>query len=97
MMIEKLAPNKHIKFREARTSGFSLCWKGRKNGFCFEINLSNKKGNTYYALVNHAKKDIVFNSLWAEITFATIQDAFDWCNTFKSKNFQCLGDDANEN
>jgi hypothetical protein len=93
----RLLKDSCIKFRKVREkSGFNTLytWKGRKNGFVFEISLTQQYGNTYYATVQHTKKDIRFNSLWNKITFATLQDAFNWCDKFESKNFSCLGDDA---
>jgi hypothetical protein len=93
----RLLADSCIKFRKVRVKhGFSTSytWKGRKKGFCFEISLAKEYGNTYYSMVTHTKKDIRFNSLWSTITFATLQDAFDWCDAFESKNFSCLGADA---
>ena len=93
----RLLADSCIKFRKVRIkSGFSTSysWKGRKKGFCFDISLARDYGNTYYVMVTHTKKDIRFNSLWSKITFATLQNAFDWCDDFESKNFSCLGADA---
>ena len=85
-----------IKFRKVRVkSGFntSYSWRGRKKNFCFELSLVRERNNCYYATVTHSKKDIRFNSLCSNITFANIQDGFDWCERFESKNFSCLGAD----
>lgn len=87
---------KNIKFRKVRVKfGFKVTytWKGRKKDFLFNVSLGNKNAD-YYTTVSHITKDIRFNSLWSNITFATIQDAFDWCDNFESKNYACLGADA---
>ena len=93
----RLLSDSCIKFRKVRVKSrfnTSYTWKGRKKGFCFELSLAKEYGNTYYAMVTHTKKDIRFNSLWSKINFATLQDAFNWCDEFQSINFSCLGVDA---
>ncbi len=63
-------------------------YKGRKNGFVFEIYpyLSG-----WYCTVEHTKKDIRFNTLWIKFAFRELEDALAWCEAFRPENFECLG------
>ncbi len=88
--------SKEIKFRE-RTNQSRLSsnkfWTATKNGFKFEIK-NTYNSNKYYVVAKHKTKDIVFNSLWQEIEFDTLQKAFNWCNDFDYTKFKCNGVDS---
>lgn len=67
-------------------------YKGRKNGFKFDIILPLHDKGVYF-VVEHKDKDIRYNSLWENKKFKTKEDAFVYCEKWTPKGHCCIGVD----
>lgn len=50
-------------------------YKGKKNGIIYEIIINE----SIYILAHDIKKDLIYNTLWENKTFETLEKAVDWC------------------
>ncbi len=66
-------------------------YDGKKNNFEFTITCN---GGRYYVVAIHVKLDIRLNTLWINTDFTTFEDAEIFCDSFKYKEYACIGDDA---
>lgn len=67
-----------MKIREMKnTDVFSSVktYKGKKNGVIYKIIISK----CIYILAHDIKKDLMYNTLWENKTFETLEKAVDWC------------------
>jgi hypothetical protein len=65
---------KYIKFQNPY-------WEGKRNNIKFTISCYGT--DKFYVVADCSKSNEVFNSLWKEIVFDSLEEASEYCNSFK--------------
>lgn len=76
-----------MKFTEKRERWGESTYVGRKGGFIFTCSLHKYDGD-YYIMVFNPKTEYRLNSLWKEITFPTLEEAYKWCEEFEPTKYE---------
>ena len=72
-----------IKLTET-TERYSLSqsFRGRKNGITFEIDFDYYNSQKWYVMAKISKDtDICYNTLWEGLSFKTIEETTEWCES----------------
>jgi hypothetical protein len=72
---------KPMKFTEVKERFYIKSdWYARRNNIKYRV--ASYRGDRFYVTANCCKTQVTFNSLWKEVSFATLDEAFTYCENF---------------